>query len=144
MDTQTKRLWLALILTLLFLLLNAISTVQGWSPFAPIAQEHIRSASELETIRGQGNTEPSVANTPVSAKPAATRQTAPTRSAVPATQQQPVTTPAVPSRERTAVLLPPTPPPPLTPPQAPTAPIPPVYQMVYPDGRVQQFTYPTR
>lgn len=141
---ETGPLWIALAVVVLLLALNAVSTISGWSPFAPIVNEHIEKQSRAAEVRSKEQRDNARLAEPAQLKTQILQgeQKSPAKQPLPATAvaSQPGKRPAPPVVPDSPVaperpVAPQIPPPPV-------APVPPVYIMYYPDGSVRYFTQP--
>lgn len=126
------------------LVLNAVSTIFGWSPFAPIVNEQIEARSRAADVHSKAKRDQVRFAEQSRSEPKILRgeQKPPVKQPVPATpvvsdiekRPQPPVMPEKPVAPEHPVA-------PQVPPH-PVAPAPPVYIMYYPDGSGRYFTQP--
>jgi hypothetical protein len=155
-NKDTRRLWLSLVGAVALLALNAISTVLGWSPFAPMVNEQIRERSQAaDAVSAAKRSEARQAKTLViDLKQERNHSRRLSRRPKPEQNEQPVVTDAdtkqVTTPELTVIsspVAPQRPVAPLTPgvPEMsprPVAPQAPSYILYYPDGSVRYLSTP--
>lgn len=139
-----------------YFVIQCDSTVQGWSPLAAFAEQHIKAQSRLETIRGQPATFEAAAKpesgtmplekahhlhqaekqerdmTPLSKRYRSQASEQKRRAQTQGVGYQALHAPTPPSAPQMWAA-----------PIAPTPPLPPTYTIIYPNGQVQQFVYPS-
>ncbi len=138
-------MWIALAVVVFLLALNAVSTIFGWSPFAPIVNEHIEERSRVADVRSKEQRDQARLAEQPRSEPKVLQGEQKNQAKQPVATTTPVTDNIAKLPEPPVVLKSPVAPKQPAAPQVPShpvAPAPPVYMMYYPDGSVHYFTQP--